>query len=142
MSSAAHRGSASIEFVVVAVTIFLPILALTVSASTIQTAQFAVAAIARQGVRVYALSATPTSGAQRIVALDRLVREDFGMSASSTWSMRCSLNPCLSRGGLIRLTVSADIPIAMIPVLPGIVLPPSVRVESTATHAVPMGAVR
>lgn len=142
MYSATHRGSASIEFVIVAVAIFLPVLALTVTVSTIQTAQFAVAAIARQGVRALALSTTPTVGAQRIVAIDRLVREDFGVSASSAWAIRCSLNPCLTRGGLVRLTVSADIPIAMIPVVPGIGLPPKVRVESTATHTVPIVAVR
>jgi len=136
------RGSASIEFVVVAMAVFVPILALTVSVSSIQSAQFAVAAVARQGVRAVALSPTLARGNNRVSAINKLVREDFGVDTKSTWKLTCSANPCLTRGGLVRLTVSANVPIAMVPALPGLTLPPSVRVSSTATHVIPVAAGR
>lgn len=125
-----------------AVSVFLPLIALTVTVSTIQSAQFATAAVARQGVRAFALSPNPAVGGQRISAISQLVRDDFGVDASNTWTLACSANPCLTRGGFVRLTVTSSIPIAMVPALPGLTVPPSVRVTATATHVVPLAPGR
>jgi hypothetical protein len=133
-----QRGSASIEFVIVAVAVFLPLLALAVTVSSIQTSQFAVAVVARQGVRAFALSPSEMVGQRRIAAINQLVRDDFGVDSQVSWAINCSTRPCHSRGGLVRVTVNAAVPIAMIPVLPGLTLPPGVRISSTATHIVPL----
>ncbi len=138
MTGAKHRGSASVEFVIVAISVFVPLIALTVTVSEIQSAQFATAAVARQGVRAYALSPSSAVGGRRVSAISKLTREDFGVDAKSAWKLACSANPGLTRGGLIRLTVSSEVPIAMVPMLPGLTVPPTVRVSATATHIVPV----
>lgn len=138
MNRATLRGSASVEFVVVAVSVFLPLIALTVTVSEIQSAQFATAGVARQGVRAFALSPNPAVGGQRISEISQLVSEDFGVDATHTWTLACSANQCLTRGGLVRLTVTSLVPVAMVPALPGLTVPPSVRVSATATHVVPL----
>jgi hypothetical protein len=133
-----QRGSASIEFVVVAVAVFLPLLALAVTVSSIQTSQFAVAVVARQGVRAFALSPSESIGQRRIAAINQLVRDDFSVDSQVSWTFNCSTRLCHARGGLVRVTVTTAVPIAMIPALPGLTLPPSVRISSTATHVVPL----
>lgn len=136
-----ERGSASLEFVIVALGVLIPILAVTVSVSVIQRAQFAVTEIARQGVRAFALSATSASGNRAIRRTARLTLSDFGLDGTARFTVTCSESPCHYRGGMIRLTSTLDVPLVMVPALPGIETLATVPVRASATHRVPLPVV-
>ncbi len=133
-----ERGSASLEFTVIALGVLIPILAVTVSISTIQRAQFAVTEIARQGVRAVALAPTAAAGNRAVRRIARLTLADFGIRQSPRFEVTCVPVQCREQGSLIRLTTSVTIPLAMVPALPGLDLVTRIPVTATATHRAPL----
>lgn len=133
-----ERGSASLEFVVVALGVLVPVLAVTVTVSEIQRAQFATVQIARSGVRAVALAPTVATGqtvAKRIAAL---VQSDLGVSGSPRFTLACEPRPCGTTGSLYRLTVTLRVKLPLIPTLPGLDVAPRIPVSATATHRAPL----
>lgn len=132
------RGSASLEFTVIAVGVLIPILAVTVSTSTIQRAQFAVTEISRQGVRAVALAPTTNAGNRAVRRIARLTLSDFGIQETPRFAITCVPTQCRAHGALIRLTTTVTIPLAMIPALPGLDRVTRIPVSATATHRAPL----
>lgn len=130
------RGSASLEFIVASVVLFVPVVALTVTTSDIASASFAATAVARQGVRSFTQAENVESGLRHVHAISELVREDFGTDGEVTVDIDCSGRSCHQRGSLVSLAVTIDVPLRFIPALPGIDLDPSVRVTRSATARV------
>lgn len=135
------RGSASLEFVVVALAVLIPVLALTVSTSAIQRAQFAVTEIARQGVRAVALAPSDAAGARALRRIARLTLTDFGIHAAPRFAISCSHTPCRTQGALIRVTTTIPVPLVMVPALPGLTTPSTVPVSAVATHRAPLPVI-
>lgn len=132
------RGSASLEFVVVALGVLLPVLAITVSTSAIQRAQFAVTEIARQGVRAAALSPSNRSAERVVARIARLTLEDFTIDGTARLRISCEPASCRAQGALVRVTASITVPLAMIPALPGLDVLTRIPVTATATHRAPL----
>ena len=131
------RGNASIEFLVAAIGLLVPVVALTVTTSEISSATFAATASARQGVRAFTLAETVPSGYTAIATITDLAVADHGL-AESEWRIEldCSARSCRQRGSLVSLRVSIDVPLRFLPALPGIDRPPSVTVSRSATARV------
>lgn len=134
----AERGSASLEFVVIALGVLLPILAVTVSASDIQRAQFATVQIARQGVRSIALAPTVAAGERVAKRVAALVQSDLGVTGTPRLAVSCEPRPCGARGSLYRLTVTIRVTLPMIPALPGLDVASRIPISASATHRVPL----
>lgn len=136
-----ERGSASLEFIVIAMGVLIPVLAITVSTASIQRAQFAVTEIARQGVRAVSLAPSDAAGSRALRRTARLTVSDFGITGSPRTTIECSASPCRSQGSLIRVTVSLAVPLAMIPALPGIEFVKAIPVTASATLRAPLPRV-
>lgn len=135
------RGSASLEFVVVALAVLIPVLALTVSTSAIQRAQFAATEIARQGVRAVALAPSDAAGARALRRIARLTLSDFGIDAVPKLVIVCSRTPCRVQGSLIRVTTTIPTPLAMVPALPGLKTLSTIPISAVATHRAPLPVI-
>ena len=132
------RGSASIEFVVLALGVLIPVLAITVSTSTIQRAEFAATEISRQGVRAVALAPTTAAGSVTVRRIASLTLADLGVTGKSKYAVSCVPASCAA-GSLVRLATTLTVPLVMIPALPKLRIAPTVTLTSTATQRRPMG---
>lgn len=137
-----ERGSASLEFIVAAVALLVPLVALTVTTSDIASARFAATTASRQGVRAFTRAEDPTTGMNRIRAITELALSDHGID-DSAWRMTttCSGRSCVQRGSLVTLDIAIDVPLRFLPVLPGIDIAPRVTVSGSATARVSLTSV-
>ncbi|MDP4586159.1 MAG: hypothetical protein NWS64_02520 [Microbacteriaceae bacterium] len=131
------RGNASIEFLVAAIALLVPVVALTVTTSEIASATFAATVAARQGVRAFTLADTAASGQTAIADITDLAVADHGLT-DVDWRIEldCAGRSCRQRGSLVSLEVSIDVPLRFIPALPGIDIAPRVTVSRSATTRV------
>lgn len=110
-------GRASLEFLVAAVILLIPVLMLVVSLWELQRAQFATEAAARHAVRVYSLH---TSSAQAANASQRALAhalEQWGVQGSYRAALRCS-SDCLDPGSWVEISVVVSVPIGPFPPVP------------------------
>jgi hypothetical protein len=104
------RGSAIVEFVALAVPLFIPILIYLGNFASVSGNEEIVRVLAREGLRAYAVSESDHSGRQMSAQAITVIAQHLGLSASEiatlTSQYECSENPCLSPNGEIRITVS------------------------------------
>ncbi|MEN9740215.1 MAG: hypothetical protein RLZ72_481 [Actinomycetota bacterium] len=136
-----ERGSASLEFIVVALGVLVPVLAVTVSVSAIQAAQFAMAETARQGVRAFVLAPSDAAGRRAIRRIAALTIADFGLHGTTRFTVACSATPCRTQGGIVRVTTTLNVSLAMIPALPGLERLTTVPITATASQRAPLPVI-
>lgn len=140
MNAKTERGSVTVEFLVAALCLILPVMALAITTHEISTAQFAVTAAARQGAREFSRSPTIATGMNRAKQVADLAFRDFGIeSAKPEMFVECSAQPCLTPGSLITMTVSTEVPLRFLPSLPGIAVSPGAQVSGSMTTRVSIG---
>ncbi|MBU6313891.1 MAG: hypothetical protein KJS70_02550 [Actinomycetales bacterium] len=105
-----ESGSAIVEFVALAIPLFIPVFIYLNSFASVSGNEAIVRVMAREGVRAYAASETDHSG--RIVSQQAivLIARNMGLTSSEINTLdinyECSRLPCLSANSRIRLTVS------------------------------------
>ena len=105
-----ERGSAIVEFVALAIPLFIPIFIYLNNFASVSGNEEIVRVLAREGLRAY--TASDNEGAGREVSSQALViiGSRLGLTAGElqTLSARyeCSKTPCLSANGRIRITVT------------------------------------
>jgi hypothetical protein len=105
-----ESGSAIVEFVALAIPLFIPIFIYLNHFSSISVNEEIARSMAREVLRVYVLS-EDESAARNLSgdALNLLARQwkltDFEVASMRT-HMDCTLTPCISANGKIKLTVS------------------------------------
>ena len=131
-----ERGSASLEFLALGMLLLLPLVYLVIAVATLQAAAFAVEAGARQAVRVFVLAPDrPTAEASARRALD-FALADHGVRSGASLEISCTREPCLTRQGLVTISVDVTVPLPLVP--PVIVgeFPLAVPLHATATAQV------
>ena len=105
-----ESGSAIVEFVALAIPLFIPVFIYLNSFASVSGNQAVIRVMAREGVRAYAASDSDYSG--RIVseqAVD-LIAQHLGLTPKEIETINvnfeCSRLPCLSANSRIRLTIS------------------------------------
>lgn len=105
-----ERGSAIVEFVALAIPLFIPVFIYLNSFASVSGNEAVIRVMAREGVRAYAASDSDYSG--RIVseqAVD-LIAQHLGLTPKEIETINvnfeCSRLPCLSANSRIRLTIS------------------------------------
>jgi hypothetical protein len=105
-----ESGSAIVEFVALAIPLFIPVLIYLNSFASVSGNDAVIRVMAREGVRAYAASDSDYSG--RIVseqAID-LIAQHLGLTPNEIETINvnfeCSRLPCLSANSRIRLTIS------------------------------------
>jgi Flp pilus assembly protein TadG len=133
------RGSAALEFATLGLLMLVPLVYLIVLIGVIQAGALAAEGAARQAARVVTLARTEAearAAAERAVAL---AFADAGVEgADITIELTCRPRPetCLTRRGIVTVTVSADVPLPLVPPILGADVPPSVRVEARSVQQV------
>ena len=105
-----EKGSAIVEFVVLAIPLFIPIFIYLASFASLSGNEAIVRTLAREALRAYVASENDHAGREVSAQALSVIADQLGLteSESRTLSARyeCSENPCLSANGRIRLTVS------------------------------------
>lgn len=126
-------GSASLEFVTVGLILLVPLVYLIVALGSIQSQALGAETAARQLARTIASSsdrATADARTQRVV--DAIVAE-YGIDRSTLdVQVQCATpGPCPAAGAMLSVTVTAEVPLPLVPPVLG--LDQATRVPVTAT---------
>lgn len=105
-----EKGSAIVEFVVLAIPLFIPIFIYLVSFTSLSGNEVIVRTLAREALRAYVASANDHAGREVSAQALAVIADHLGLTDGEIDSLsaryECSENPCLSANGRIRLTIS------------------------------------
>ena len=105
-----ESGSAIVEFVALAIPLFIPVLIYINSFASISANEAVVRTLAREGVRAYAASDNDFAGRATSKQAIQLIAQKLGLSREEINSLdaryECSRTPCLSANSRIRLTIT------------------------------------
>jgi type II secretory pathway pseudopilin PulG len=105
-----EEGRASLEFLVAAIVVFIPVLSLTVVLWSVSHAQLATEAAARHAARVFVQH---TSIAQAVGSTERAARhtlDQFGINDEAAVTLRCSpSNNCLGPDSWVEVVVTTNV---------------------------------
>lgn len=103
-------GSAVVEFVALAIPLFIPIFIYLNQFSSVSANEEIARTLSREVLRVYVISESDTKAQELSVVAMRIMAQKMQLKDSEIESMRihtdCSLWPCLSANGRIRLTIT------------------------------------
>ena len=106
----ADSGSAIVEFVALAIPLFIPIFIYLNNFASLSGNEEIVRTLAREGLRAYGASQSDHAGRETSAQALSVIATHLGLSQGEIHSLsaryECSHNPCLSANGRIRLTVS------------------------------------
>lgn len=137
--AAVERGSASLEFITAGVLMLVPLVYLVLTLSALQAGSFAVEGAARQAARVFVEADDVAAAAARSQRAIEFALAEHGLDgASATVQISCSPHPdaCLTRQGIVTVTVGATVALPLVP--PGLVIesPLAVPLQATASQQV------
>lgn len=101
-----ERGSASVEFVVLAIPLFLPIFIYLTQFADLSDSELKSRSLVRQVVRAYVASQSLEDAQQRASFVLNIGAREMGMSEEEISSLQlkftCSADPCLTPGARVR----------------------------------------
>jgi len=104
-----EKGSAAVEFVVLAIPLFLPILIFLGHFSNVSRSEIQARSLVREVVRAFVSSSNNSQAESNAEAIFRLGQEKFSFTQEEISSMRltlsCSARPCLSPGERVRAEI-------------------------------------
>jgi hypothetical protein len=103
-------GSAIVEFVALAIPLFIPIFIYLNNFASVSGNEEVVRVLAREGLRAYVASDNDHSGREVSAQALSVIAQHLGLTTREIQTLsakyECTNNPCLSANGRIRLTVS------------------------------------
>lgn len=134
-----HRGetgSAVIEFTFLGTLLLIPVVYLVLAVGSLQGGSFASVGAADQAAKVFAAAQSPEEGHRRAAQAAMLAVTDHGFSSSDlTLEIVCTGGPCLEPGTMVTAHVAIEVPMPLIPTMPGLDLT-ATTVEASATEMV------
>ncbi len=107
-----ERGSASVEFVVLALPLFIPILIFLGQFSSLSSHEMAMQTLARESLRAFVESNSDQSGGVLINEVINVGGGKLGLSTTEVKAINvnieCSKSPCHSPNGRVRITLTMD----------------------------------
>jgi hypothetical protein len=100
-----ERGSASAEFVLWVIPLFLPLIILIGQVSEISTSKIETLQLARTALRAFVSAPDTSTGHLRIKQVLAL-----GGSGENAYRVSCKMTPCIQPNNFVRLTLSAKSP--------------------------------
>ncbi|MEI7540461.1 MAG: hypothetical protein WCJ89_03165 [Actinomycetes bacterium] len=105
-----ESGSAIVEFVALAIPLFIPIFIYLNSFASVSGNEAVIRVLAREGVRAYVSSDNDYEGRAVSAQAVQLIAKHLGLASAEIDSLNvhyeCSRLPCLSANSRIRLTIS------------------------------------
>lgn len=131
-----ESGSAVLEFIFLALLLLIPVVYLILTVGQIQGASYATVGAADQAARVYASAENEGQGRDRAGQAAMLAVTEYGFDANSlVLEYVCTDGACLAPGSNITVTVRLQVPLPLVPQLPGMGLA-ATTVSSSATQIV------
>jgi Flp pilus assembly protein TadG len=105
-------GSASVEFVLLALPLFIPIFIFLGQFSAISSHEMVMQTLARESLRSYIESSDDESGAALIREVNEVGGKNLGLTKQEIRAidvdLKCSKNPCHQPNGRVRITLTMD----------------------------------
>jgi Flp pilus assembly protein TadG len=106
------EGSASVEFVVLALPLFIPILIFLGQFSAVSSHEMVLQTLARESLRSYIESSNDQTGEALIRQVIEVGGKNLGLSpqeiSAINVEMKCSKSPCHQPNGRVRITLRMD----------------------------------
>jgi len=133
-----ESGSASLEFLTAGMILLLPLVYLVIALSALQGGALAIEGAARQAARVYVQAPDEASAEARAHRAVAFALEDYGLDASDAQvQIACAgSSGCLTRRGLVTVTVRINIALPLIPDLLALNQRASVPMTAVSTQIV------
>lgn len=134
-----ETGSAALEFVTLGMVLLVPMVYLVLTMAAIQGGALAAEGAARQAARVYVESGTPGEAQGAALRALEVALADHGVeSPDADLSISCTPRPdaCLTRRGLVTVTVDLTVPLPLVPAALTGDFPLAVPLSATATQQV------
>jgi hypothetical protein len=113
-----ERGSATLEFVVAAVVLIVPVALFSAVMSQVFSVAMAAQNVARNGVHAFALAVSDARGRAVVHETAELTFADFGIDTiSPRVAISCSSTPCHQPESFVTVTISADVPVIGLPLV-------------------------
>ena len=107
-----EEGSASVEFVALALPLFIPIFVFLGQFSAISSHEMVLQTLARESLRSYVESNNDETGAALIRQIIEVGGKSLGLSqheiAAINIELKCSKSPCHQPNGRVRITLTMD----------------------------------
>lgn len=128
-------GSAVLEFTFLGLLLLVPVVYLVLTIGALQGASFAVVGAADQAAKVFIESDSPEQGNARAQQAVLLAVRDFGFPDDAvSMDISCS-GTCLEPGSSVTVSVRLEVPLPLIPTMPGLNTS-AATVDSSATQLV------
>jgi Flp pilus assembly protein TadG len=106
-----ESGSAAVEFVLFTIPLIVPLAIFLTTASVSGSLEMDMSNYSRQLVRAYVTSPTDDVVASRLAQVDSAFQNNIfshdAVIGNPTFEVQCSLQPCMSSGGVISVRVTA-----------------------------------
>ena len=138
-SSPNDDGSAALEFITAGFLLLIPLVYLVLVMAAIQGGALSVEGASRQAARVYVQAPDWAAADGRAQTAVDFALRDFGLGAAPTRvTIACRPNPgaCLTRRGFVTVTVTASVPLPLVPNVLKLQTPLSVPLTATSTEQV------
>ncbi len=133
----ADAGRASIEFLVFAIVVFVPLVFVIQSLWLIQAASIGTEQAARDAVRIFVQHTNTQSASSASHTIATHVAREHGITEPLKLQRSCQPANCLAPGALVTIRVTVDVPLWQVPVFSG-GWPVSVPVGAQASARVSM----
>jgi Flp pilus assembly protein TadG len=110
-----EEGSASVEFVLLALPLFIPIFIFLGQFSAVSAHEMVMQTLARESLRSYIESSNDESGEALIRQVIEVGGKNLGLSQQEIRAididLKCSKNPCHQPNGRVRIKLTMDAPV-------------------------------
>jgi hypothetical protein len=133
------EGSAALEFITAGFLLLIPLVYLVLAMAAIQGGALSVEGASRQAARVFVQAGDAGSAQARAQTAVDFALDDFGLGAvASTVKISCRPDPavCLTRRGFVTVTVTASVPLPLVPNVLALKTPLSIPMRGTSTEQV------
>ena len=126
-----ERGTAVVEFVVLAVLMLIPLIYLVMMMARLQAGSFAVSQAAREAGRAYVTAESGEAAPGRAQAAARIAFLDHSFEDNGRLSIACDGSPCLRPDGRVETTATVRVALPLIPAFVREVVPMSLPVSAS-----------
>lgn len=126
-----ERGTAVVEFVVLAVLMLIPLIYLVMMMARLQAGSFAVSQAAREAGRAYVTASSGEDAPGRAQSAARIAFLDHAFEDAGRLSIACDGSPCLRPDGRVETTATVRVPLPLVPAFVREVVPMTVPVSAS-----------
>jgi hypothetical protein len=124
-----------VEFIVLAVTLAVPLVYVLIAVFDVQRVSFGASAATREAARVFVRAPSTVQAQQQAETAAAITLQDHGVDvADGDLEVSCTATPCLTPGGTVQFTYRTRVPLPLVPFVSDELA--SISVEATHTQVV------